>query len=210
MSLELNEARSARSESTGRTAFEDQPIPVVRRRPIAKNLLFIVAGLAGLVSLLWLITSLVFGYSIIIFQTGSMSPTMPTGALAIEHTITAAKIRVGDVVTVADPGHDLPVTHRVVSIAPDPQLPAGRLLTLKGDDNLTADQFPYHVTTAKRVLLSAPLLGTILIALHQPIFVGLATLFVAFLILGAFWPAKTSRHRHARSHTRQGTYDYSR
>lgn len=163
-----------------------------RRRTVTQELLFAVAGVAGLVAVLWFIASFVFGYSIIVFKTGSMAPTMPIGALAVEHTITAAKIRVGDVVTVADRGHDLPVTHRVVSIALDPQLATGRLLTLKGDDNLAADQFAYRVTSAKKVMISAPVAGTVLITLRQPIFVGLATLVVAVLILGAFWPAATA------------------
>lgn len=198
MSLTVDNAKCARSETAGHAPIQSHQRPVTRRRTVAQEVLFAVAGIAGLIAVVWLIASLVFGYSIIIFQTGSMSPTMPTGALAIEHTISAAKIRVGDVVTVADPGHDLPVTHRVVSIAPDPQLSEGRLLKLKGDDNLTADQFAYPVTSAKRVLLSAPALGTFLIALHQPLFVGVATLLVAFLVLGAFWPARVSRHRGAK------------
>jgi signal peptidase len=200
VSLTVHKARYVRSETAGPAPIapiDDSTAPVVRRRGVAREVLFAVAGVAGLISVLWLVASLVFGYSIIIFQTGSMSPSMPTGALAIEHAIAAPDIRVGDVVTVADPGHALPVTHRVVSIAADPQRADGRLLTLKGDDNLSPDQFAYPVTTAKRVLLSAPVLGTVLIALHQPIFVGLATLLVAFLILAAFWPARTSRHRRA-------------
>jgi signal peptidase I len=160
-----------------------------------------VAGCLGMLCILWLIASLVFGFSAIVFKTGSMAPTMPTGSVALEQPISAANIRVGDVVTVPVPGQVLPVTHRVVKVSRDPANGNDRILILKGDANLTADQIPYTVSGAKLVLASMPVGGTILALLHLPLFIGITCLLVAALLFWAFWPSRTNepRPRYARS-----------
>jgi signal peptidase len=167
----------------------------------AKSIVLAVAGVLGMLCILWLIVSLVFGFSAIVFKTGSMAPTMPTGSVALERPIAAADIRVGDVVTVPVPGQVLPVTHRVVKVSRDPANASDRVLVLKGDANLTADQIPYTVSAAKLVLASVPVGGTILALLHTPLFIGITCLLVAALLFWAFWPARSQepRPRYARS-----------
>jgi signal peptidase I len=159
-----------RSTSSGHP-LQDQTLQVQKpqdaagprtSRGRAKSVVLAIAGIAGLLSILWLIAGMVFGLSIIVFKTGSMAPTMPTGSMAIDHWIPASAIRVGDVVTVPVPGKTLPVTHRVVSISKVAAVPDDRRLVLKGDDNLTADQTPYTVGRARQVVFSLPVAGTVI------------------------------------------------
>jgi signal peptidase len=168
-----------------------EPLPRTTRGR-AKSIVLAIAGIAGLLSILWLIASVLFGMSIIVFKTGSMAPTMPTGSMAITRSIPASEIRVGDVVTVPVPGKVLPVTHRVVSIARVPAVPTDRSVVLKGDDNLTADQTPYTVGRVKLVVFAVPVLGTVIALFQTPPFIGLMSLVVAGLLLWAFWPASES------------------
>lgn len=177
-----------------------------RRRPRANGsrasravteTLLLLAGIGGILSVLWLLASLVFGLSIVIFMTGSMSPTLPTGAAAIvKNDVPAADLRVGDVVTVPREGQPLPVTHRIVDIEPvDPLSGAGpeaRELTLRGDDNDTDDREPYIVSAADRVIVGAPGVGYALTVMQTPIFFGGLTLGVMLLVIWAFWPVRKS------------------
>jgi signal peptidase len=142
--------------------------------------------------ILWVIVALAFGLTAIVFKTGSMAPTIPTGSLAITRPITAADIRIGEVVTVPVPGQVLPVTHRVVSVSADPGSSNSRVLVLKGDDNRTPDQIPYTVSKAKIVIFSVPVVGTILSLLRTPLYLGATVLLVAGLLFWAFWPDKNA------------------
>jgi len=160
-----------------------------------------------------------FGYAavtnatLITFRTGSMSPTMPQGALAVTLPATADELRVGDVVTVQRAGEKLPVTHRIVEIGPvvpppanAPELraaapggsppvlddPANRELQLRGDDNRQNDPLPYVVHDVRRVVFSVPGLGNTLMMLQSPIGAGAMILIVGALVVWAFWPKPPS------------------
>src|ERR1700761_7377645 len=87
-----------------------------RSRERVKSIVLGVTGTLGLLCILWVAFSLVFGFSAIVFKTGSMAPTLPTGSIAFERPIAAADIARGDIVTVPVPGQALPVTHRVVKV----------------------------------------------------------------------------------------------
>src|SRR5688500_5253324 len=80
-----------------------------------------------------------FGVSIILFSTGSMSPTIPAGSAALVRDVPASEVEVGDVVTV-DRVDALPVTHRVVAVEGSG---SSRELTLRGDANPVDDPLPY-------------------------------------------------------------------
>lgn len=155
---------------------------------VAKEVLLGVAAVAGLACILWLLASTFFGLQMLIFQTGSMAPTMPTGTAAIGQPIPAEQINVGDVVMVEREGK-LPVTHRVVSVEADPAVEGGVVLVLKGDDNEVNDPSPYRVTEAVRVVFPIPGLGTAIELGRTPLFLGLTTMFVAGLVLWVFWPS---------------------
>lgn len=158
-------------------------------RTTLKDVVLSLAGLAGLGTVLWLLASSLLGFQLIIFQTGSMSPSLPTGTAALAVPVRADQIEVGDVVTVPRPGADIPVTHRVVSVDSDPADAASRIIELQGDANETKDADPYMVSTALRIVFPVPGLGSAIATARQPLFLGATTLAVAALIVWAFWPA---------------------
>lgn len=150
------------------------------------------AAAGGVLCLLWVAAALVFQLSLIMFKTGSMSPTIPAGSLALVHQVPAAQARVGDVVTVDRPGQ-LPITHRVVSV--DPGREGSARLVLKGDANPTPDPAPYDVATVREVVWSAPGLARVVVWLGSPWVIGVLTLGVAALVMWAFWPKERSEGR---------------
>jgi len=177
----------------------DGVTPPSRRRRSAgrwlRSALLNVAAVGGVLCLLWVAAALVFHLSLIMFKTGSMSPTIPTGSLALVHQVPAAEARVGDVVTVDRPGQ-LPVTHRVVSVEPAQD---GRArLVLKGDANPTVDPAPYDVATFREVLWSAPGLARVVVWLGSPWVIGVLTLSVAALVTWVFWPRERGEQREGR------------
>lgn len=155
----------------------------------------IVAAAIGLAC--WFVYSLTTGATLVIFRTGSMSPTIPQGSLAISVPVEAEEIRVGDVVTVKRPDQDLPVTHRVVEIREpgDPALsepipPEARSLIMQGDANATVDRLPYVVIEARKVVFSVPHVGHGLMLLQSSLGLGVMTLIAGTLTIWAFWPKK--------------------
>ena len=82
------------------------------------------------------------GYQAVAMQTGSMSPAIKPGDLAILHQTAPQDIRVGDAITFVAPVNGSPmVTHRVVSIDNGP---AGPVFHTKGDANQSADPWVVH------------------------------------------------------------------
>ena len=112
------------------------------------DVLLWVASIGGVICILVVIAAVVFHVTLIMFKTGSMEPTIPTGSLAVVHEIPASEIAVGDIVTVDRPGQ-LPVTHRVTSVAGTGET---RTITLRGDANPTDDVAPYVVEHGARGL----------------------------------------------------------
>ena len=124
---------------------------VRRARPTFGDRLLTLAAVAGAACLLLVALAWAGGITLIMFRTGSMSPTIPTGSLAVVREVPTADLAIGDVVTVDRPGR-LPVTHRVVDI--DATTPV--TLTLQGDANPAPDAETYQVETVRRVFWSAP------------------------------------------------------
>ena len=184
MAVAASESRPARPQRAGRLG-----------RAI-KEIVLTIAGLVGLLAIVWLACAMLFGLSIVVFKTGSMSPTIPTGSAAVVREVQASEIRVGDVITVQREGATLPVTHRVVSVSAHPADPAARTVELRGDANGANDLAPYTITEAKRVLASFPGFGEALGVMRSPFFLAVTTVAVALLTVWAFWPQRRlSRHR---------------
>lgn len=158
-----------------------------RGGPISRigDLLLTVASVGGAVCILVVIAALLLDISMMLFKTGSMSPTIPAGSMAVVREIPASEVVVGDVVTV-DRAGQLPVTHRAIAVAPAAD---GRTqLTLQGDANPVPDAEPYVVERVRIVLWSIPGVASIFIFLAQPwVMLSLAVL-VAGLVTWAFWP----------------------
>ncbi|PAY24309.1 signal peptidase I [Dietzia natronolimnaea] len=150
----------------------------------------------GVICIIATIAAFALNISLIMFKTGSMSPTIPTGSLAVVRQIPASDIRVGDVTTVARGDGQLPVTHRVVSTMPV----GGEVysITMKGDANDSPDSQPYEVTEVKRVLWHAPGLAYAVAAIGQPTHMAGITVAASLLVVWAFWPRKQSAHTSAR------------
>ena len=155
-------------------------------------MLLTVASIGGVVCILLVVLAAVFDITLIMFKTGSMSPTIPAGSLAVVREIPADEIAVGDVVTVERPGA-LPVTHRVTSVTPAEG--ESRTITMRGDANPVDDPAPYTVTSVRSVIWSAPWLAHAVVAVSNPIVLGAITVGASALVTWAFWPRATSRRR---------------
>ncbi|MEV8273313.1 signal peptidase I [Microbacterium sp. NPDC077184] len=148
-----------------------------------------VFGCLGILTVAWLAASAVWSLGIIVFVTGSMAPSLPTGAAAVTQTVEASDLAVGDIVTVRRPDANVQVTHRIVDIAPVVANPDARSLTLQGDANENADLKPYVVTEAARVLAGAPGIGWVIIWAKTPAVMLGGAVLVAFVVAWALWPA---------------------
>ncbi|HEY9310940.1 signal peptidase I [Williamsia sp.] len=144
-------------------------------------------AVCGVVCIVVVLCAVFFNISLIMFKTGSMSPAIPAGSLAVVRELPANSVAVGDVVTI-DRKDQLPVTHRVVETSPGD---AGTtLLELRGDANNFDDPGGYQVTTVRKVLWSAPGLAHGVVWLSNPYVLGSITISAALLVLWAFWPRK--------------------
>ena len=90
------------------------------------------AAVGGFICIGLVIAASIFNISLIMFKTGSMSPTIPAGSVALVREIPAIEVGIGDIITVDRPGN-LPVTHRVTEIK---AMDNGQWsLSMKGDAN---------------------------------------------------------------------------
>ena len=162
------------------------------RRSVASvvgSTLLNLAAVGGVICIVLVILAYCFDITLIMFKTGSMSPTIPTCSLALVREIPASDISVGDVVTV-DRAGKLPVTHRVTSVDDGAAGAAGpqRTITMQGDANLSEDPEPYTVSTVRIVLASVPGLAAVVIWFSNPWVLGGLTLSCSVLVMWAFWP----------------------
>lgn len=166
------------------------PGPSVRSR-IEDTALTILAAL-GVFCIVATIAAFAFNISLIMFKTGSMSPTITPGSLAIVREIPASDIRVGDITTVARAEGQLPVTHRVISSSPIGD--GAYSIEMRGDANTSPDAQPYEVTKVKRVLWHVPGLAYVVAAISQPKYMVGVTVAASLLVVWAYWP-RTQKDR---------------
>jgi signal peptidase len=178
VSPELSEAEESPTASEG---------PGSRRaRGVLGEILLWIAAVAGLVCIVLVVLAFTAHITLIMFRTGSMSPTIPAGSVAIVQQIPASAVHVGDVVTV-DRAGQLPVTHRVRMVA-DGGTSSERLVTLRGDANAQDDPAPYAVTHVRIVRFAIPGLAPLIVAFGNPFVLGGLTLGATALVVWAFWP----------------------
>ncbi|SDH27569.1 signal peptidase I [Agrococcus jejuensis] len=158
-----------------------------RARGVVGRILLDVLALAGLACILLVATSFLFKISIVMFATGSMSPTIPAGSIAFVREIPASEIAVGDVVTVDRSESDqLPVTHRVIEIVDASEDTV--IFRMQGDDNDQPDPEAYVETTVRLVMWSIPGLANVIVQFQNPFVLGGITLGATVLVTWAFWP----------------------
>lgn len=143
-------------------------------------------ALGGLICLVLVALALFFNMSLMMFKTGSMSPTIPAGSVALVREIPASEVVAGDIVTV-DREHALPVTHRVTSVAQGSHAEE-RVITMRGDANRDEDPEPYRVETVRIVVGSVPALAHVIVWFGHPVVLGTITLGASALVTWAFWP----------------------
>lgn len=185
---------TTRRELRSRAAPDDAPsaasaAPGRRRARVGGavgEILLWIAAVVGLICIVLVILAYTANITLIMFRTGSMSPTIPAGSVALVQQVDAAEISVGDVVTV-DRAGELPVTHRVTSIA-EGTTEQARTITMRGDANDVDDPRPYEVTTVRTVLFSAPGIAPVTAAMGNPLVLGGTTIAAALLVVWAFWP----------------------
>ena len=160
------------------------------------NALLNLAALGGLICLVLVILAFTANITLIMFKTGSMSPTIPAGSVALVQQVDASTVSVGDVVTV-DRVAALPITHRVTSVSPVPVEvglgPEAREITMRGDANDSDDPVPYTVSTVRTVLGSVPGLAYFVVGLSNPFVLGGFALGASLLVTWAFWPRGPGR-----------------
>lgn len=146
-----------------------------------------VAAALGTICLLVAGVAIVFGMTPLIFSSGSMSPGIPTGSLALAISTPAADLEPGDIVSVLWSDGER-VTHRLVSSTP--ALGDTFRLTTRGDANSIID--PEQVTVAKvdRVVWSTPELGFVITEVTKPQWVFVLGVVVGGLVALAFASAR--------------------
>jgi signal peptidase I len=164
--------------------------PGAALRRLGDRALTVAAVLGGL-SLVTAIVLALSGITPLIVTSGSMSPGMPTGSLALSRTVAVEELAVGDVVSVLD-SRATRVTHRVVSIGDDG-------LTLQGDANPSPDAPTYDVESADRVIVSLPHAGTALAVASGPVGRGALLGVAALALLALVWHRPGARPRRAES-----------
>jgi len=119
------------------------------------------------------------GYDIRIVESGSMEPTIPTGAVIL--TRPEAEYQVGDIVTYQRRTDQSATTHRLIAEV-DSQ--AVQAFVTQGDANNVADVQPVlPEEVAGKVWLHIPYLGYILSFLRSPLGFMLLVLIPAVLIV---------------------------
>lgn len=154
------------------------------RRPgrLLREITLSVGALVGVFCILLAIGSVVFDLRPLIFRSGSMSPTISTGALAVAQNVPSKDLRVGDIVMVkADDGSR--VTHRIVTIT---HRADRATLALKGDANGSPDAEVYDVARADRVWFAIPRAGYVVAWLAGPIGLFLLGAYATFLLFVLF------------------------
>ena len=135
-----------------------------------------------------ILASVLFKVSFVVFRTGSMTPAYPVGALAAVREVPASSLKPGDVATVQRTAESLPVTHRVVTVTPDPASADGAVLVLKGDANKSEDPVEYRVQSVRKMLVAVPELGHWVMGARSPWVIGGSTALLACLVGWVFWP----------------------
>lgn len=147
-----------------------------------RSALLTVGAVLGVACLLSLLAMVSLGVRPLVVQSGSMSPGIPTGSVALGRERPADEVRVGDVVSVPGPS-GARVMHRVVEVA---ALDDHTVLTLQGDANDAPDRAPYVVDRVHQVFFDVPQVGYAVDWLSGPVgrFAGGAL--VGVLLLVAF------------------------
>jgi signal peptidase I len=144
----------------------------------ARQIGLTVGAVVGTLCILAAVAAVVLDVRPLVFRSGSMSPTIGTGALAVARHVDASTLEVGQIVSVPTPSGER-VTHRIQAVQHEG---GSAVLQLKGDANEAPDAAPYVVTHADRVVFSVPWLGYAVGWVAGPVGLFGLGLYAAFLL----------------------------
>ena len=134
------------------------------------------------------------GYQRYVITSGSMTGTYDRGSIVYDRVVPTRALNVGDVITYDPPAGTGPaglVTHRIVSIAPQPG--GARVFRTKGDANPVKDPWTFTLArpTQARVAFHLPYVGYLLAALAERkvrmLLIGVPALLIALSVLAGLW-----------------------
>ena len=169
------------------------PAAVPTRSPLRR----IAGGLltAGALALaLVVLVPALLGYQRYVITSGSMTGTYDRGSIVYDRVVPTRELNVGDVITYDPPAGAGPaglVTHRIVSITPQPG--GARVFRTKGDANPVKDPWTFTLSrpAQARVGFHLPYVGYALAALAdrrlRMILIGVPALLVALSVLAGLW-----------------------
>jgi signal peptidase len=122
-----------------------------------------------------------FPFQTMVVESGSMTPTLPVGSVAIYRHETAAQVKVGQIILFSAPSDpSVFVSHRVHAIVDGPN---GKYFSTKGDANPTPDTWRIAAAgSGWYVVGDIPLVGYALRALQMPTYKLLLIIVPAALI----------------------------
>lgn len=154
---------------------------------IARETALTLGAVLGVLSITAALAAAFFGITPLIFRSGSMAPTIDTGALALAREVPAGDIRVHDIVSAFAPDGTR-VTHRVESV--QVQADGSASLVMRGDANPVADADPYVVQSADRILWHMNGLGYVLQHTQKPVYIFGIGLLVGGMLALSLWPRR--------------------
>lgn len=145
----------------------------------AREVLLTLGAVLGVACiLLATVASVAFDIKPLVFRSGSMSPAIHTGDLAVAREVDASTLERGDIVSVVN-AKGSRVTHRLVESTVQAD---HTQLVLKGDANETADAEVYTATRADKVLFDVPRAGYVVDAGSSPAGLFILGLYVAWMV----------------------------
>jgi len=140
-------------------------------------LVLLVAVAAGVVPLL-------MGWRPFVVVSGSMEPTIHTGAVALTRPVSSQELQVGDVIAYNPRGDAaLPVIHRIVALS---DRNGTRFVTTRGDANHAEDAEVALPPQALQVMGSIPLVGFAVYSAAQSLGT-LLLIWIPLLLLAGLW-----------------------
>lgn len=162
---------------------------MMRKLRTALFVTVIVASLA--IVAVVVVMPLAFGYQRYVITGGSMTGTIPKGALIFSENVPVKSLIVGDIITYEPPGTHKAVTHRIIAITADAK--KNRAYQTKGDANATPDPWKFTLDRPEQAVyrFAIPYLGYVLAALTLPIarilILALPAVIIALSIMRALW-----------------------
>ena len=133
----------------------------------------------------------VLGIQRYVITGGSMTGTIPKGAVIYSKVTPVERLEVGDIITFHPPGYSTAVTHRIIAVESGPD--GQRAFRTKGDFNEVADLEPDRAerAAAGQVSLPRPALRLRARSARRPLvrlaLIGLPALLIALSLLWFLW-----------------------